>query len=203
MIIAIVIFRKKLQLFYDRLEQRFLYNLNEREFRKPTRPAIVPWDAHLAEFHVLPESDLIGKSLRELALREKFGINVALIVRGKKTIITPGRDEKLFPGDVISVIGTDDQLGKLKVVLEQTTLADPEPEPVQIKLKNLTIGDNSPLRNKTIRESRIRETVNALIVGIERNGERILNPESTFKFESGDIVWIVGDTEQIETFLQN
>jgi CPA2 family monovalent cation:H+ antiporter-2 len=203
MIIAIVIFRKKLQLFYDRLEQRFLYNLNEREFRKPSRPAIVPWDAHLAEFQVLPESDLIGKALRELALREKFGINVALIVRGKKTIITPGRDEKLFPGDVISVIGTDDQLGKLKVVLEQPKLADPEPEPVQIKLKNLTVGDNSPLRNKTIRESRIRETVNALIVGIERNGERILNPESTFKFESGDIVWIVGDTEQIESFLQS
>jgi CPA2 family monovalent cation:H+ antiporter-2 len=203
MIIAIVIFRKKLQLFYDRLEQRFLYNLNEREFRKPTRPAIAPWDAHLAEFQMLPESDLIGKPLRELALREKFGVNVALIIRGKKTIITPGRDEKLFPGDVISVIGTDDQLGKLKAVLEQTTLADSEAEPIQIKLKNLTVGDNSPLRNKTIRDSRIRETVNALVVGIERNGERILNPESTFKFESGDIVWIAGDTEQIETFLQS
>ena len=203
MIVAIVIFRKKLQLFYDRLEQRFLYNLNEREFRRPTRPAIVPWDAHLAEFQVLPESDLIGKALRELALREKFGINVALIERGKKTIITPGRDEKLFPGDVISVIGTDDQLGKLKVVLEQTTVGDRDPSPVQIKLKNLTIGDNSLLRNKTIRESRIRETVNALVVGIERNGERILNPESTFRFESGDIVWVVGDTEQIEKFLQN
>ena len=49
----------------------------------------------------------------------------------------------------------------------------------------------------------IRETVKALIVGVERNGERVLNPESTFKFESGDIVWIVGDSEQIDAFLKN
>ena len=41
----------------------------------------------------------------------------------------------------------------------------------------------------------------ALVVGVERNGERILNPESTFKFESGDIAWVVGDEDQIEAFL--
>lgn len=202
MVIALVIFRNKLQQFYDRLEKRFLLNLNEREARRSTRPAIVPWDAHLAEFTISPEAEIAGKTLQELGFRERFGINVALIERGKKTIITPGRYEKLFPGDVISVIGTDDQLGRLKHSLDKMTLAEQDPEPVQIRLKNVTVDEHSTLINKTIRESGIRETVNALVVGVERNGERILNPESTFRLESGDIIWIVGDTEQIEAFLQ-
>lgn len=203
MVIALIIFRNKLQQFYDRLEKRFLLNLNERETLRSTRPAIVPWDAHLAEFTISPEAEIAGKTLQELGFRERFGINVALIERGKKTIITPGRYEKIFPGDVISVIGTDDQLGRLKHTLDKITLAEPDPDPVQIRLKNVTVDEHSMLINKTIRESGIRETVNALIVGVERNGERILNPESSFRLESGDIIWIVGDTEQIEAFLQS
>ncbi len=202
MVFTIILFRKKLQTFYDRLEQRFLFNLNEREYQKMARSTIVPWDAHLAEFEVAPESNLIGKELQEIALREKFGINVALIERGKKIIVTPGRTEKLFPGDMMSVIGTDEQLGKLKSLLE-SAITPAEPREVSIKLKNFTVSENSTICSKTIRESGIRETAQALIVGIERNGERILNPESTFKFESGDIVWIVGNEEEIEVFLNN
>ena len=118
-------------------------------------------------------------------------------------IITPGRDEKIFPGDILSVIGTDEQLGKLRMLLEETTVSDEEQKAVHIRLKTFTISESSPLRNKTIRQSNIRETVKALIVGVERNGERVLNPESTFKFESGDTVWIVGDSEQIDAFLKS
>ena len=32
---------------------------------------------------------------------------------------------------------------------------------------------------------------------IERNGKRILNPESTTIFEEGDVVWIVGEKKLI------
>ena len=90
---------------------------------------------------------------------------------------------------------------RIKTLFESTSLVG-EADPVHINLKNFTIGENSPLRGKTIRESGIRENIKALIVGIERNGERILNPESTFKFEDGDIAWVVGDTEQIDAFLK-
>ena len=202
LVVTMTIFRTKLQAFYDRLEQRFLLNLNERENRRPPRAPIVPWDAHLAEFKVLPESMLAGRELQELALRERFGVNVALIERGKKIIITPGRSEKIFPGDMLSVIGTDDQLGRLKVLLEQTEVSSLDPSDIQIKLKNFTVSEKSTFCNKSIRESGIREVANSLVVGIERNGERILNPESTFRFESGDIVWVVGITEQIDSFLK-
>ena len=57
----------------------------------------------------------------------------------------------------------------------------------QIELKNESyIG-------KTIRESKLREKTHGLVVGIEKRGNRILNPESDIVLEKDDILWIVGD----------
>ena len=59
------------------------------------------------------------------------------------------------------------------------------------------------LRPKTARvlSERIREQAKALVVGIERNGQRLLNPESTIEIQEDDMVWIVGVRKQIENFL--
>lgn len=201
MILAIIIFRNKLQAFYDRIEKRFLYNLNERETQRSSRTPIVPWDAHLAEFQVPPESILVGRKLKDIALREHYGVNVALIERGTRTIVTPGQNEKLYPGDNIAIIGTDEQLTRLKPLLEQTSAATDQNGQVDITLTNVTIGNHSRVCGRTIGGTGIRERAQAIIVGVERNGERILNPDSAFRFNAGDIVWIVGNKEKIRSFL--
>jgi CPA2 family monovalent cation:H+ antiporter-2 len=38
-------------------------------------------------------------------------------------------------------------------------------------------------------------------LGIERNNERILNPDSTTVFEWGDVIWIVGEKQKIEQLM--
>jgi K+/H+ antiporter YhaU regulatory subunit KhtT len=37
-------------------------------------------------------------------------------------------------------------------------------------------------------------------VGIERSGERLLNPESSVTLQSGDVLWIVGNPKRILVF---
>jgi CPA2 family monovalent cation:H+ antiporter-2 len=201
---AITLFNVKLQEFYERLEKRFLNNLNERENIKAAKSEIAPWDAHLATFDVLPEFNLVGKELQELRLREKFGVNIALIERGKLSILTPERGERLYPGDKLSIIGTDEQLGKLKDLFEKH-VSDSELQihDDQISLQNFTITKDSKLCNKTIRESKLREVGKGLVVGYERNGQRFLNPESTIRFNEGDIVWIVGIKSRIQEYLSD
>ncbi|MBC7749145.1 MAG: TrkA C-terminal domain-containing protein, partial [Methylotenera sp.] len=55
----------------------------------------------------------------------------------------------------------------------------------------------------TIRDSQLREKTNALIVGIERSGRRILNPESNMILEKNDILWVVGSKKLLTTFFKN
>lgn len=203
MAIATILFNNKLQAFYDRLERRFLTNLNERHTEKLLKSEIAPWDAHLATFDVLPEFNDAGKQLRELKLREVYGVNIALIERGKISILTPDRHERLYPGDKVSVIGTDDQLTKVKEIFERRISAPSETQihDDQISLRNFTIDKDSKLCNVTIRESKLREDGKALVVGLERNGQRTLNPDSTIKLKEGDVIWIVGVQKSVELFL--
>jgi CPA2 family monovalent cation:H+ antiporter-2 len=201
MAIAIVMFNKKLQHFYDRMEHRFLTNLNERQALNSIRPDLAPWDAHLATFEIQPDFRWSGRQLQELKLREKYGINIALIERGRSSIISPDRYEKLYPGDKLSIIGTDDQLSAVKGIFETSRDKTESDIPIEeIVLQNFTITPGSKLFNRNIRESGIREEAKALVVGLERNGRRTLNPESTLTLQEGDIIWVVGIKKKIESF---
>jgi len=202
-IVGMVVFSRKLQSFYERMEHRFLNNLNARE-QANKQPEILPWDSHLLELIVAPESTLVGQTLVDLAVREKYGINIALIERGKIMIPTPARTERLYPNDKVLVIGTDDQLAAVKPLFEGMIVEESETSfPKQdMSLQKIIINSKSPVFGQTIRDSGIREKTQGLVVGIERNGQRILNPDSTLIFENDDIVWIVGNNKRIPDLLK-
>lgn len=203
-IISYIIFPKQLHAFYIKIEGHFLRNFNDREFTKQANKrqnVLSPWDGHMADFIIAKESNLAGKTLEELRIREQFGINIASIKRGDITINIPIRTERLFPGDDINVIGTDEQVKLFKIYLDKHEIDAPElieKEDIilqQLELKNrICIG-------KSIRESQIREKTHGIIVGIERNGSRILNPDSHLVLEADDILWIAGNKKKINEFL--
>lgn len=195
------IFSKRIHRFYIRLENRFMFNFYHRELQeaKASMRELAPWDAHIARITFPAGAVCTGNTLEEMQIRERFGINIAMIKRGElHTIPAPGRYERLYPGDKLFVIGTDEQLEAFKKYIEPEngqSLAAQETR--EVVLKKLVLNENSALLGQTIRDSGIREKTNGLIVGIERDGKRILNPESNTLFEDGDKVWIVGDAELI------
>ncbi len=199
-ILILIAFSKRLESFYSRIELRFLNNLNERERNKPV---LAPWDTHLADFIIPSGYEGVGKTLQELGLREQYGVNIAKIERDVFIIVAPGRDEKLYPNDHISVIGTDAQLEDFKAAIEPKdgVINDYLAAKQQITLKQLSVGDESELIGQSIRKSGIRELTKGLVVGVEREGLRSLNPESDFVFKAGDIVWMVGDARRLQVII--
>jgi len=199
-----ILFPKGLNTIYYKIEAHFLSNYNDREIRKENKRqnTLSPWDGHMANFDIAKESNIAGKTLEELTIREQFGINIAAIKRGEITINIPIRTERLFPGDEISVIGTDDQVKQFKMYLDKNEVDVPENvEESDIILQKLELK-NRVCIGKSIRESQIREKTHGIIVGIERNGKRILNPESQLILEESDILWIAGEKKKIAEFLK-
>lgn len=203
-VLIIIIFRNRLQAFYGRLEKRFLSNLKGTAPVETTDilPHLVPWDGHLTYFEIQPESPSAGKTLLELSWREHFGINVALIERGSLVINVPGRGERIFPGDRIAVIGTDNELKRFQQSIEPAQSNEQDHESEQMELMHIVINKSSPLNGKNIRDSKIRYTAQGLVVGIERDGKRFLNPDSSFVFNENDVVWIAGNKKLIKSLIQ-
>ncbi|HYF70704.1 MAG TPA: cation:proton antiporter [Ohtaekwangia sp.] len=210
-IISVVfVFAKRIQSFYQRIEGRFLGNLNAREedayntatayvSRKTAaiQTGLLPWDAHIVQLDVQPQANYIGRTLHELTWREKYGINIVYIKRGEKIIHAPGRNNILLPFDQVGVIATDEQLQSFKPVFDLTEAVDSDVDVSDIVLEKIIVDEHTQLKGKDIRSSGLRERTNGLVIGIERNNERILNPESTTVFEWGDIILIVGDKKKI------
>ena len=134
----------------------------------------------------------------ELAWREKFGINIVFIKRGEQLINVPGRHHRLLPFDHVGIIATDDQIQVFKPVFDAAESITGEGIDISdISLEKILVDEHTRLKGLTIRNSGLRERTNGLVVGIQRERERILNPDSTSVFEWGDIVWIVGERKKI------
>lgn len=200
-LVVIWLFKHRVDVFYHRLEARFIKNLHEKEQQMQRTKPITPWDAHLSKIKINPSCRFIGEPLEQLRLREQFGINIAFIERGSRLIYAPKRTERLYPFDEIGVIGTDMQLQKFTRMVEagpEEALPAGEGDAAYISLEKVVVDEHNALKGLSIRSSAIREKTNGLVVGIERAGERMLNPSSDTIFEWGDVIWLVGDRRKIE-----
>ncbi len=208
-IVGLYLLSTKFDFFYSLITKRFMFNLNERDLQeqaenkknetKVKKNTFSLWDTHLTDFEVNPNADYAGYKLSELAWREKFGINIAYIKRGEKVIPIPKEDDKVFPFDKLGLIGTDEQLR----MFEQNVQKGETPGQDLLKditLIKFTVSENSPVLGKT--NKYLRENTQGLIIGIEREDNKILNPASNTVLELGDIVWIAGDKKEINSFVQ-
>ncbi|MBK8494566.1 MAG: TrkA C-terminal domain-containing protein [Chitinophagaceae bacterium] len=150
-IILLLVFSRRLQSYYFRIENRFLENLHENEtMQKQPKPEheLAPWDAHFAQFEIEADSPAIGKTLEELQLREQFDINIAMIERGSRVITVPSRDERIFPGDLLSAIGTDEQLKAFRFFIEAQPFTRNKLQQKQdVVLKQLNLQRKLPLKS--------------------------------------------------------
>lgn len=62
-------------------------------------------DVGMAEISLIPESELIGKSVREIAFRTRYGLNVVGLKRDGVALEGSLADEPLLIGDIILVVG--------------------------------------------------------------------------------------------------
>lgn len=212
-IIVIIMFvlTKRIQTFYQRIEGRFLGNLNAREADEYNSLAanvsrktaaieakLLPWDAHMVPLEVPSEAEYIGRTLQELGWRENYGINIAYVKRGEKLIHNPGRNSILLPFDQVGVIATDEQIQSFKPIFDTTiTSANAIIDVDDIALQRIVVNEHTKLKGMSIHDSGLRERTNGLIVGLERNNQRILNPKSSTIFEKDDVVWVVGERKKI------
>lgn len=197
LILLVIFFSKRLRRSMSHIESKFMDNLNERELRRSGKKNSVVHDLHQAFMTVGSACRFVGDRLMDSELRKHFGVNVVGIQRGTLYIPIPNGRTRIFPGDILSVIGTDEQLETLLPVVEAEL---PEPEnrvdPSQIKLSSILLSPTSPLCGKTPRSSSLRDNYDALVVAVDRGDEHI-DSRPDLVFEAGDILWLVGRPSQL------
>ena len=190
-----------------KMERLFIHNLRSRDImaqvngvKKPLYEGhLLDRDIHISEFEVPTNSTWGGKSLKDLHLRQRFGVDMSSIMRGSQRLNIPNGDTVVFPGDKLQVIGNDEQLQKFASALNSDLVPeDPEIEKREMKLQQLIIGSKSEFCGKSLIESGIRDKYNCMVVGLEEGQENLTKVAPTRVFEKGDILWIVGEESDLQ-----
>ena len=211
-IVVLIILSRNIKRRSIMLERLFINNLRSRDIEAQVhgkkRPLyegkLLDRDIHIADFEVPFNSAWMGSTLKQLNLGRKYGVHVSSILRGNQRLNIPDGDYIIFPNDRLQVIGSDDQLSKLRTALEKEVLGeDPELEKREMKLRQMMIGPNSPFVGKTLEESGIRSLYSCMVVGLEEGKENLSPFRPSRRFEEGDIIWIVGEQESLDALLLN
>lgn len=206
LLVILMIISRQLKRQSILIERKFLQNLHYRDRRaeylgekKPEYAGrLLSRDLHLADFEIPGESDWAGQTLQELNIGKKYGVHIVSILRGKKRINIPGATERLFPKDKIQVIATDEELGLFSKDLETANSLETDViEKSEMILRQFLVDEDSDFLGKTLRDSGIREDYHCLIVGVERMGEGLHAPDTHAAFEEDDIVWVVGEKNDV------
>ncbi len=142
-------------------------------------------------------------------------ILIIIIILLSSTLL-PSANALLLAVFLISVTGIFIYRGSVNIyahaqsALKETFLQPPDPEPIaehavlqypllqDIRLESVNIKPESVGTKKLISELRLRTITGATIIGIERSGKSIVNPEADEELAAGDKLLLLGNDEQLK-----
>ena len=181
---------------YSKMESKFIQNLNMRENMRMGVGNDLVDDMHQAFIEIDNNCPFVGDKLKDSGLRSDYGVSVSSISRGDDYMPLPSPDARIFPGDVLGVIGNDEQLRKLNEDLDAATKAgimlNIKQNPVDLSSRRLEA--DSPIVGVPLKNTDILHDYYSMIVKIKR-GDDFIQPLPDVTLQPGDVVWVVGDPE--------
>ena len=195
-ILIIFVFAKNIKDRMKHIEQKFLNNLNERELRKTGKNNTIVSDLHLAYMTVGYGCKFVGMKLMDSPLRSEYGVSAVNIRRGNVVIPVPDGNTRLFPGDIVGVIGNDEQIQRIIPEIEKSQEAENISKDSSFRLVSFSVTESSPLIGETITTADVRRNYHAHIVAIRRGDDMIQDLLNT-PIIADDILYVAGDAESV------
>jgi TrkA domain protein len=132
-------------------------------------------------------------------------ISVVVHLSGKKELFYFEADD--YDEPVCDIEMNDEEAKQLGSILMGTYFQPVQEDVKQLLLKNLIIewvkvNENSPLKNKSIKEAEVRKKTGATIISIIRGDNTITNPLPDEVIRENDVLIVLGNKEQIKKFMK-
>ena len=196
-VVAAVLFSRRADGFYARIEESFNKNFNSRADQASFHiPDGMENEFAMERLRVTAASPLAGLTLAQGDLRDRYGANIVTIERGEQVIDLPGKDEILMPADIVTVIGTEDQVSAIRADIEkEADMLVHDHSDHEMHMYRYHVEAGGPLCGMCIGTSLLATKHNVMVIAIERGGEKIVNPRRGTMFMHDDLLWFVSPEE--------
>lgn len=159
----------------------------------------------LTHIAISDDSDMIGKTLRELQIPNRYNISIVTVerivgggrFRKNTSEVVAGPNTTIEKGDVLVCYGKKSNISRFIDENNFSVLEDVEKETdifdfQEIGIAEVFIMPNSKLVNRTIIDAHFRDEFNVNILGIQRKNEYKMSDLQNEKLHSGDALLIQG-----------
>lgn len=159
------------------------------------------WDVHLEEVELPSATIYGGQSIGELAIRPRFGCSVVGIERQGFVISNPSRDEVLYPGDRLLLLGTASQIDEAEKFF-RVAGTEPKSEGFDgLTFEAHVIPKGGAIASATLLELDLIRRFGVQVGGVRRGAEWSTSPKGGTEVQPGDELLLVGTSVSIRDFL--
>ena len=196
-VVGVVLFSRRADGFYVQIEERFTKNFNSRQAQASFHiPTGMENEFAMERLRLTPSSPLAGKTLAQNNIRDRYGANIVTIERGETIIDLPTKDNILMPSDVLTVIGTEEQVSSIRGDIEkEPDLLVHDHSDHEMHMYRYRVDAGGPLCGMQIGTSILATKHHVMVIAIERGGQKIVNPRRGTIFQHGDLIWFVSPEE--------
>lgn len=171
---------------------------------------------NLFRLRAINDSPLIGKTIIELDVRRKYGLNILEVRRGEasqhrflKTVTQKlaSPDTTVWVGDVLYITGNIKDVNRFAEdflmemmdghTTEEAAKVDKSLDFYDIGIAEIVLMPSSNIINQTVKEAGFRDKFNINVLGIRRKKDYILQNLGNEHMHSGDVLLVQGTWQDI------
>jgi CPA2 family monovalent cation:H+ antiporter-2 len=160
-----------------------------------------PWDVETQDVVLPYQESAVNQTIKALQLRMVTGATVVAIYRGEESLVNPSPEVRLMPGDVVLCMGSQAQLAAAAQLLQRKMQEPPvteEKAPGQAKTQRVEVTRTCAWVGKTLGALNLRRNTGVHVVGIQRAGAPMTNPDAEVVLQEGDLLFLFGLEDQLE-----
>lgn len=166
---------------------------------------------YLAEVQIAPTSELVGQSLNETNLGSDYNLNVVYIQSNQQEKLSAVTSHILQAGEILLLEGQPQDIVNARQTyqLQQVSNNAPdnwaeETEQDDWHLAEITLGPNTLLEGKTLRQINFREHYQLSVLALRHNGvDQQVNALNELPIRFGDSLLVQGPREKFSDLLNN
>jgi CPA2 family monovalent cation:H+ antiporter-2 len=205
-VVAVFLLRRKLIYWHSELEVEILSAIEPDERKLSSSSAVWlqshgDWNLNVIDFTLPDLADCQGRTIAELGLRKRFGCSIVGIERQGFMIPLPTPDVALYPRDKVLLMGTNDQVEAGRKFLSGVTgVVVPDSVFAEVRMEVVSLPTECRAVGRTLVELSPGQNHGVQVAGINRRGQRRLNPGAAETLQAGDEILVLGPPMQIAEF---
>ena len=159
----------------------------------------------LWEAYIIPGSPVVGKSLADSGIGHKWGVTIAAIRREKEDFVLPQPGQKIYPQDVLLLVGRKDRVEKLQDLgLDiHPGNGDSHLSPFGVTFVEIILAPHSRVEGQTLKDVGFRQRFGLTVVALKRLNRSYRTDVGDIQLSLGDSLLVVGTPQQIHAIKQS